>query len=336
MIKDIRRQIRETIRRHHLITAGDLVLAGVSGGADSIAMAHLLAGLRQDLGCRLHIIHVNHRLRKSADIDERFVKKLCQSLRLPCTAVTLDLKKFLSKGGSLEEVAREARYRAFFKTAKKIGAAAIALAHHEDDLAETVLMRILRGSGLLGLQAILPKREIGGHTVIRPMFEVTRRDVEDFLTKHRLRFRNDPTNRKTRFFRNKIRLHLLPLLEKEYQPNIRKILANLADVSSCDYDFLIARAQKIFKTSATVSGQKSVRVPLPLLRRLHPSLGRIVLRLSLQELQGNTRTFTLTHLREIDDLIKNRPAGAVVHLPQRIAVSKGPATIDFLKDSRLG
>ena len=326
---NITRQTKQTIQRYKLLKHGDKLLLGVSGGADSVCLLHALNQCKHELGISLHVAHVNHKLRKTADTDERFVKKLVERLNLPFSNIKLDhLKK--RRKGSLEEIAREERLKRLIELAKRIDANSIALAHHQDDLAETVLMRILRGSGLLGLAGILPKRTLHGAVIIRPFIELSKSDILAFLKKNKIPFRTDPTNRQTKFFRNKIRLKLLPLLKKEYNNNIQQALAQLSNTSFNDYQYIEQQAGKqVKKLLQKTNSKTSLKLRLPIFCRLQTSLKRMVIRLCLSQLKGDTKGIVAAHLKEIEDLIENRPEGSVVHLPYKISIQKSPNHLIF-------
>ena len=314
-------KIHQGLKRRHLIQPADKILVGVSGGADSMALLCILNKLKTKIGFQIHVGHINHHLRKTASADQNFVKKFCETLNLSYSCVELDLKNKIEQGGSVEEIARTARFKALTEIAKKVKAHKIALAHQRDDLAETVLLRILRGTGLQGLQAILPQRKINGHLFIRPLLEVSRDEIKNYLKKNKIQFRNDLTNQQTYFFRNKIRLELLPYLENKYQKNIKQLLCNLAITSSDDYEFIRQHALKVFPTLTTKSGTK-ISITLTKFKDLPNALKRMTLRLAVESIKGNTHALTLTHLLEIEDLILNRPTGAVVDLPNNMKATK--------------
>ena len=292
----------------------------------------VLNKLRINGGFQIHVGHINHHLRgKHSDNDENFVKKFCFSLNIPCTCADAHLTTRIKQGGSLEEIARQERFKALIKIAKKVHANTIALAHHQDDLAETVLLRIIRGTGLQGLQAILPKRSIDGHIFIRPLLNISRKDIEAYLKKRKIKFRTDATNMKTHFFRNKVRRDLMPCLEKKYQKNIQEILCNLAVTAGEDYEYLRQQALKIFsKISRTQNSDTRLNISLSHYKKLPTAMQRMILRLAIERIKGNTRTLTLQHLQEVADLIINRPVGAVVNLPQKTRATK---TKNFLQVS---
>ena len=211
--------IRKTIARYEMLPANCRVIAAVSGGADSVCLVHIL----REIGANLSgLAHFNHQLRGAAsDEDERFVSEMASRMDLPFFRASAQLS------GNLEQAARRARME-FFRGLVHDGAAdRIALGHTRDDQAETVLFRILRGSGLAGLAGIHP---VNG-PFIRPLIEVTREQVEQYLGSRGTAWREDTTNRELRFARNRIRHELLPELEREWNPQIRGALAHLADLA---------------------------------------------------------------------------------------------------------
>jgi len=317
-------KVKKNIQNTKLFGRGNTIIVGASGGPDSVALTHILHSLQYELGFHLHIAHYNHNLRRSANTDQKFVEQLAEQLNVPCSVGHWANPKALKKG-SLEDAARKRRFQFFNQLARKINAQAVVLAHTEDDLAETVLMRILRGTGLQGLRGILPTREIDGTYFVRPLLNVKKDDILTFLKKKNIPFRIDPTNKQTKFFRNKIRLELLPLLTKQYNQNIKELLTNLANNVDTDYDYLESQAQKLFEKHAKYSAhKKNIRIDLKPFMTQHPALKRMLIRVSMEQLQGDTRRLTLAHFREIEDLLQNRPEGAIVHLPRNICVCKDP------------
>ncbi len=318
---NIKNKIKYAIKKYNLINKGERVVIGVSGGADSVCLLYLLNSLKKELKISLHIAHLDHMLRKESAKDAKFVKKLGERMEIPVTLGKINVKK-IAKRGSLEEVARNARLAFLLKVADKIKAKRIALAHHFDDQAETVLMRILRGTGLSGLSGILPKRKMGDVDIIRPLLEVRREDIENFLKRKRISFCRDKSNTDEAYFRNRIRHNLLPLLEKGYNKNIRGLLFNLAQSAGSDYDYLKASAGRFLRRNKT-------RFNLNKLAKLHPSIIRLKLREAIASLQGDTRRITFKHIRELEDLIFSRPRGSIVDLPKGISALKKGKVIAF-------
>ncbi|OGX09104.1 MAG: tRNA lysidine(34) synthetase TilS [Omnitrophica WOR_2 bacterium GWA2_47_8] len=313
---DLIGQVKSFITKGALIKRRDHVLLGVSGGPDSTALLSILENLRNDLGFRLTVCHVNHGLRTTALRDEIFVKKICRDLGIKCLFVKLKPLK-----GSSEETARDKRLAAFFKIAHQQKANTIALAHTQDDLAETVLMRIIRGSGLRGLPSILPKRMMQGFSLIRPLLSVKRRNVLAYLNEKRIPYKIDPTNRQTKFLRNRIRLELLPLLERKYNSNIKESLANLSLIAALDYEYLNSQTHKIFHSLKARTKDKII-IPLKRINKLPRSLQRMIFYQAIEALKGDTRAITHAHILEIEGLIENKTAQARGHLPQGILFQK--------------
>ncbi len=310
----ILKQVKNTIRRYRLFSKGDKVLVGVSGGPDSLTLLYILNSLRKELKISLHVAHLDHGLRESSRQDRLFVENFTAKLDIPISSERINSAK-LSRKGSLEENARQARLDFFFKLAKKNKADKIALGHNLDDQAETVLMRILRGCGLYGLSGMLPKREIYGHQIVRPLIETRRKDIENFLGRKGIKPLRDESNMQDIYFRNRIRNKLLPLLEKEYNRNIREVLCNMAESVGSDYDYLSG-------VTASVSKKMGGRVANDAILRLHPAIRRMLLRAHIAKLKGDTRRITFRHIRELEDLLYNRPFNSIVDLPKDISAVK--------------
>jgi len=315
-------KVKINIQNISPLIRGATFIIGTSGGPDSTALAHILHHLQYELGFHIHIAHYNHNLHRNAKQDQKFVEKLAKQLNVPCSTGCWEHSKDLKKG-SIEDAARRRRFQFFKRLAKKISARAVILAHTEDDQAETVLMRILRGTGLQGLRGILPNRKIDDVCYIRPLLSIKKKEILAFLKKKNISYRIDPTNIKTEFFRNKIRLELLPLLTTQYNHNIKKLLTNMADNISTDYSYLESQSRKIFtKLAKCSSDKKNIRIDLKLYSSQHPALKRMIIRTGIKQLKGNTNRITLTHLREIEDFLQNRPQKSTVHLPQNITIRK--------------
>ncbi len=213
-----------------LITRSDAVLVGLSGGADSVCLLHFLYYLSKEKHFRLAALHVNHGLRgKAANADQRFCKELCQTLGIKFFAQKAAVKKVARELKlSPEHAARKARYEVFGKTARLWGATKLALGHHQDDQAETILLNLLRGTQIKGLAGIPVRRPLTSSVeIIRPLLCITREETETYLKNNHLIHITDQSNFDDKFTRNWIRGKLLPLLETK-QPQIKKHLAQMA------------------------------------------------------------------------------------------------------------
>ncbi|MFC1645792.1 tRNA lysidine(34) synthetase TilS [Candidatus Omnitrophota bacterium] len=313
----IRNKILDTIRKFNLLSFADRVLIGVSGGPDSLALLYLLNDLSVKLGLKIIICHLNHGLRgRSADLDERFVKDIASDLELDFFSKKVSGKQLKSKNPN-EETLRKLRYDFMFDLAKRCKVDKIALAHTLDDQAETVLMRIIRGTGLYGLISILPKRKIKSFVIIRPMIEVSREEIEDYLKEIKVKPRIDKTNFSNRFLRNRIRHGIMKDLGR-INPSIRESLGRFAQQAAVDYDYLYQKSRQFLKP---MDGPL-IKVELEKFRNLHIALQRMVVRVALEKTSGGLRTFTNRHWEEIQNLIEIRPFGSIVHLSKKVCVRK--------------
>lgn len=312
---DLEDRVRDLIRSEGLLQRGDHVLAGVSGGADSVALLRVVMRQREALGIRLSVVHVDHQLRPDSAQDARFVSQLAGSWGIPVIIATrrVDLRG-LHHGLSPEDAARRIRYDAFLEVATQLQANRLALAHTADDQAETVLLRLLRGAGPTGLAAIPVARPLDEVGIVRPFLQVSRRQVLDYLAQQGVGFRQDPTNADPRFVRNRIRAELLPLLERDYNPQIRAQLCQLADQCRAETDVLRQTAQRYWKRLAQRRGGE-IAMRLHGFLRQPRAVQQHLFRLGIEQLQGDLAGFEFRHWLEIEALIAGRPAGSVVDLP---------------------
>jgi tRNA(Ile)-lysidine synthase len=263
-------RVRRTIERHGLIRPGERVIAAVSGGVDSMVLLHLLARGRQDLEFSLTVAHLSHGFRpEDADRERALVERACRELTLPFESRAVDARGFArERGVSPQMAARRLRFDFLDELARKQGGQKIALGHHADDQAETVLLRLLRGAGLRGLKGMLPMRE---GRVIRPLLEVSRADLESFASLEGIPFLTDPSNLKESYLRNRLRLSLIPLIEREYQPRFRDVLGRTSALLREENDFLETEAEAACRRILTES-EEGVTFSLADFRRCHPGI----------------------------------------------------------------
>lgn len=235
-------QVKKTIDEHSLVNKGDALVLGLSGGPDSLCLLHILKRLEKTYSFSLYAFHLNHMIREDADDDESFVTDYCKEIGVPIRAVKADVVSEAKREGlSLEAAGRNIRHRLLKEYCEELqrtipdGASARAvLAHNADDQAETVLLRILRGTGIHGLAAMDYMREDG---LIRPLLDVQRQDIEKYCEEHHLAFRTDSTNSSEEYLRNKVRLSVIPMLE-EINPSIKQGLRRLASSAASDDGYL--------------------------------------------------------------------------------------------------
>ena len=321
-------KIKSTIKKYNMLQKGDSILAGVSGGPDSITLLHILYSLKKEYSLSILIAHLDHKFRGEESVaDRKFCEDLAKRYNLEIVWEEIDVPKIAKeKGISPEEAARLARYDFFKRVAKERGIDKIAVGHTRDDQAETVLMRIIRGAGMKGLSGISPVKNMQGNKIIRPLIGIFRKEVEDFILTEGLKFRKDSSNEKTIFTRNKIRLELIPLLEKDFNSNIKEVLANMAENLQVENDFLSKYAKRKFRGMSKIR-QEEILIDIKKFKKLPEAIRKRLLRTALEELKGDLRRLTYQHWKEIEELIDTRPVNSIVDLPAGISISKDKSNI---------
>lgn len=315
-VNSVVQEVMDTILRHGMINKGDRVLAAVSGGADSVCMLHVLNTLKKSIGFEIYCAHLNHCLRgDAADSDERFVIELCKSLDIPVFCKSVDVAALASeKKLTTEEAGRFARYDFFREVSAKHKINKTATAHNKDDNAETVLMRIIRGTGTYGLKGIAYVRDDG---VIRPVLDISRADIEDYCRGNNLNFCTDVTNADNDYTRNKIRNLLLPFIEKNFNPNIKDSLCRLSDNATEDAEFLNSYAKRLYSRLCNpLPAGKPVTLHIESLNLVEKAIASRVLMIAADEVKPGIRL----EKKHIDDLfnLMTKQTGASIDLPDGI------------------
>ncbi|MBI5167248.1 MAG: tRNA lysidine(34) synthetase TilS [candidate division NC10 bacterium] len=312
-------KVRRTISKHGLLQKSDRVVVALSGGMDSMTLLHLLLSLKGEIGLSLYIAHLDHMFRGEASRrDADLVGQLAQELDLPATIRSVDVPRLRLDGKlSPQEAARQARYGFLLEVAALEGADRIALGHHLDDQAETVLINLLRGSGSRGLGGIPIKRG----PFIRPLLEVSRREIEEHVHASRLPFLEDPSNREGGYLRNRIRFDLLPYLARAFNPRIREALAETADLLREDDTFLSRLAQEALAPLVLAHRERGLELSRPGLRELPCSLRRRVLREAVGMVRGGIYLLGGRRLAALEDLALFGRAGAGLHLGEEVVAA---------------
>ena len=331
-MRDIIKKVRHTISKYNMLRQGDGVVVAVSGGPDSVCLLDILHELRDELGIQLVVAHFDHGLRSEEDDDEtRFVQSMALSFDLRFETEKAGGR--VSEGaGSLEEWARNARYEFLEGVKERSSAQKIALGHNLNDQAETVLMRLLRGSGPTGLSGIPPFRD---GKIIRPLIELTRGEIESYLEQRGLGFVTDSSNLETRHARNRIRLELLPLL-REYQPQIVELLGQTAEIMRADEKYLEERAEEWVKQVAVTRANGQVRIPLSSFSKLPEALRNRVIRCVLKTTGGSLRRVSMRHIEAINSVAGGMKPQALVNLPHRVIARRVYDTLVFTASEKTG
>ncbi|NMB40637.1 MAG: tRNA lysidine(34) synthetase TilS [Firmicutes bacterium] len=335
---DLQERIKKTIFEEQLINDGDRIIAAVSGGADSLSLLYILNEIRQEksISFSLHVAHLNHGLRgKQARGDAEYVRQEAEKAGLPCTVGIADTIAFGRRHKlSIEDAARRLRYRFLEQLSLRIGATGIAVGHNRDDQAETLLLNLLRGTGLDGLSGMKFKRKMktGTHTLIRPLLGISRSDIEKYCRHKKLSPRLDATNRDTRFLRNKIRLELLPFLEKEYNPNIRKGLEQLSYLLTQDRNFLQGAAlRRLNRIILKEEAASHLELDLKTLVDEHAAMQGRILRLAFQRLLGAIpREVGYRHIQAVLKLCREGPPHGTLDLPSGLKIARSYNTLEIV------
>ena len=330
-------QVKQLIEERELIGPGDLVLAGVSGGADSMCLARVLLHLSKELGFSLRIIHVEHGIRGADSLeDARFVEDYCKDQELPCQVVQVDARAYAKeKGCSLEEAARILRFQAFEREADAWEEAAgrnaqvkIALAHHREDQAETMLWQLIRGSDLRGLGGIRPSRD----RYVRPLLDVTREQIETYLRAHGTCWREDVTNQDRSYTRNRLRLEVLPVLTQLNTQAIRHLCDSAALLQETE-DYLERQTDAVYEQHVGLLPDGELLIGDGL-QQEEPLLQRRVLYRALSHCAQASKDLQARHIAALMDLFSHQ-VGHSLTLPYEVRARRDYEGIRLAKNRKI-
>lgn len=329
-----------TIESYGLMPIGEQVLVALSGGPDSVAMLHFLLHLAPAYGVMLSAAHVNHMLRGSqSDEDADFCESLCLRLGVPAVVRRLDVRALCARTGlGVQEAARRGRYEILVEEAIRAGASTVAVGQNLDDQAETVLLRLARGTGPSGLSGIWPKRRfatesgLGPVTLVRPLLGTSRKEIMGYIERNELEFRTDPTNLKPDYARNFVRLKVMPLL-KEINPSAEDAIARLAE--------LLREQQELFDehVSGLVDSMEATRhgarIRTSLVTSLSRAAQRYLTRQAVEMAKGDLRRISMEHVDAALDVASGRAKAC--ELPGGITVRNKRGWLSFeVRDLRAG
>lgn len=317
-VNDITEQVLNDIKLCQMLETGDRVIVAVSGGADSVCLLKVLDKLKEELGISLFAVHIHHGLRgEEADRDADWVREFCNSMNIECSVVHYNVKEYAGQHGlSVEEAGRLLRYETFEREAKEKGAARIAVAHHGDDNAETILHNLFRGSGLRGLGGIPPVRG----KIVRPLLSVGRSEILEYLRKENQTFCEDSTNSCNEYTRNKLRNQILPLIVEEInQGAVSNILHAGGLIAQAD-----SYLEKTAKTYLEQYGKREeggVSMSVAVLEQQESIIQAYLIRLMIKEICGSGKDITKKHIEQVQELIK-KPVGRRLDLPYALTARR--------------
>lgn len=324
----LKEEVLKTIETYNLIEKNDKIVIGVSGGPDSICLLHVLYGLKEKLGIEIVVAHVNHMLRDVADLETEYVQSFCKKLGIECyvkKADILEISKTQKKG--TEEVGRQVRYDFFDEVAKKTNSNKIATAHNSNDRAETVILNILRGSGLSGLKGIEPIRD---NKYIRPLINTDRQDIENYCNDNKLEPKYDKTNNENIYTRNKVRNTVIPYIKKEFNPNIIKTINRLSSLATEENEYLQAITKQEFE-NLLIEKTENIILDLHKFNSLNLVIKRRLLLYTINEVLHTTNGIEKVNIDDIIKLCKNNIGNKYLMPIKEIKVYVKKGKIYFIK-----
>lgn len=373
-------KVRRTIEEHKLLNKNEHIVLGLSGGPDSVCLFHILLRLKDEYNLTIYPVHINHKFRPgAAERDQQYVEQLCSEKGIQCSTFEIDCNELAGRlGMTSEEAGRKARYDSFYQVAERIaesiasdsakldvnhrdeseyGLAAaraqvkIAVAQNANDQAETILFRLLRGTGTDGLAGIAYEREERGFSVIRPLLDIYRDEIEEYCDSNKLNPVIDHTNNEEIYARNKIRLELLPHLEKRYNENMKESLVRLGRIAAADKDYIWQQVEREYKrlvnrqyaiqndksgkselqndsrSEAEAAGHDrplSVTMDRQELSCLHPAVRHRIILKAFGEI-GLEKDISEERIKAADFIIEKKQAPKTVQFPRgyRLTVAKG-------------
>jgi tRNA(Ile)-lysidine synthase len=308
-----------------LVPDGSAVLAAVSGGADSVALLHLLVSHARGGRLRIAVAHLDHALRRGSRADRRFVERLTSGLGLECVADRRPVNELRREDESPEEAARRVRRAFLVEASRRAGASLIATGHHLDDQAETILMRLARGAGPSSLAGMA---ESGPGPFVRPLLGIERAELRDYLARRGLEFRDDPSNRDLRFDRNRVRRLVLPALAEALNPKAARRLVDSVGRLREDAAYLDGVAEAIFRRSRRRLSGGRLRLSAAALTDSPRPLARRVARGAIEAAGADARRIAARHVDALISLAEG-PPGKSIDLPGRLLAVRGPRSIVF-------
>lgn len=299
----MRDKVLNTINKYNLINDGDRIVLGVSGGPDSIAMLNILNDIRNDKNLHMNfdiiVAHVNHMIREEAIDDQRFVENFCKKIGVSFYAKSIDVQKIANnKKIGTEEAGRNARYEFFDEILEKENANKIAIAHNKNDKIETIIMNMLRGSGIAGLKGIEP---IKNNKYIRPLIECERFEIEEYCAKNGIEPRIDKTNFENVYTRNKVRNIVIPFIKQEFNPNIIQTMDRLSDLVKEEDEYLEKLVETKYNDYVEQEDKGQIIMNLKDFNKEEKVIKSRLLLYTISRLLGTTKGIEKIH---IEDIIK--------------------------------
>ena len=324
-------KVIETIKKYELIQAKDKIVLGVSGGPDSISMLDILRQIQEEFDFEIVVAHINHMIRKEAIQDEEYVKKYCEKNNIKCFVKRIDVIDIANnKKIGTEEAGRLVRYEFFDEVLKQTGSNKIAIAHNKNDKIETIIMHLLRGSGLSGLKGIEPIRG----NIIRPLIECEREEIEKYCDENRLEPRIDKTNFENDYTRNKIRNIVIPYIEKELNPNIIETIDRLSEVVKKEDRYLEKVALDVYDKILIKQEPGQIMLELKGFNEQDEVIKSRIILYTVKKLFGSSQGIEKIHINDIIKLCNNNIGNKYLTPNKKIKILVKDKKIFFMAQTK--
>ena len=329
-------KLKKFISKNKLLADCRKLLLAVSGGPDSLAMLDLFYKLRKNFELEIGVVHLDHMFREDSKSEADFVEKFAKKKGIKLFRRQVNLPEIIKKNNfSTEAAARKERFKFFKEVINKYNFDLLALAHHRDDQAETVLLNLFRGSGLQGLSGIQAKAEFNGVKVIHPMLNFSKKEILDYCHKRNLRPRFDSSNQKSIYTRNVIRNEIFPIVEKKINNSARKVIARSSNLLAAENEFLNKLVLREYKKILKSKSDKKIVIDFNKFKDIDQVLQRRIYRMVYDELNDNLDDLYLDHIFEIEELISDKKTGRGVDIASEIRVEISYSNLVFLKKDKL-
>lgn len=325
----MKQRVFSYIEANNLIKQNDNIVIGVSGGADSVCLLNILCEYKKQVPFNIYAVHINHNIRgEEALRDERYVEKLCKSLDVKLEIFSCDIIRMAKENKlSLEEQGRIVRYEKFREVLKANGGGKIAVAHHKNDQAETILFNMIRGSGLRGISGMKPQNG----DIIRPLLDVKREDIERYLQERNIKYCTDSTNLIDDYMRNKLRLRLIPYIEENINNNFVNNISEMAEILRETDDFISNETDKLIKASTIKKEKESISFDIKILKESHSAIVKQLIRKTFDEIGMGLKDIGKIHVEEVLKLLE-KDSGKSIMLPNGYIAKNSYGELTISKD----
>ena len=333
-------KVLNTIKKYELIEKGNTIVIGVSGGPDSMALLNVLIKLneKKKIDCKILVAHINHGIRKEADEETKYVEEFCKKNNIKCY-IKKEKVEELAKEQKIgtEEAGRKLRYSFFEEVASKVNANKIATAHNANDNAETVLMNLMRGTGTSGLKGIEVKRD---NKYIRPLIECTRKEIEEYCSYNKLEPKQDKSNSENIYTRNKIRNILIPLLEKEFNPNIITSLNRMSQIAKEENEYIQKQVEEAYKEivikedlgNKQFEQEEQIELDLKKFNSKQKVIKNRLVLYTINNLLGTSQNIEKIHITDIIKLCENNIGNKYLIPNKKVKIMVNKGKIFFKKN----